>query len=157
MPPDNDVDDSNQSPEAIEADHDEPNLSKNDLLTHNQLSRALHSLDLLNSQLGVAGALLVSLYHLQKQRESVMAQQPMYQPVQGTQQIGYGQAGYPPQTQAPQPGYGQSQYGASPTGYSPPPSQPGYNTPQAPPQSAQGSTSQNRPQTLPQDNPGSGN
>lgn len=56
---------------------DADTLESRDLESHNQLTQALHTMDLLNSQLGVAGANLVSQYHMQKQREAMMAQQQM--------------------------------------------------------------------------------
>lgn len=108
----------------------EEKLTTEDLTTHNQLTRALHNLDLLNAQLGVAGAILVSMYHLQKQKEAAATANRGYAPP----------AGYPPQyanqgmAQQPMP---QPTYMPAPTpqpAYQPVP-QPGYGAAQ--PQQAQ--------------------
>src|SRR3989344_6972073 len=94
---------------------DNEQLSSEDLQTHQQLTHALHTLDLLNGQLGVAGALLVSFYHLQRQREALATQQvaPQYAP------------SYPPA-----PGYPPPPAYSPPMAVSPAPlSQPTYTPP----------------------------
>lgn len=99
--PDNDkaADSSNQP----SASNQQDTLTPTDLATHQQLTQALHTLDLLNAQLGVAGALLVSFYHLQRQREALAAQQaaPQY-PAPGAYPPAPG-APYPQPAQAPAP------------------------------------------------------
>ena len=141
----------NDSIKPQDTDGDDDNqLNSQDLQTHNLLTHTLHTLDLLNSQLGVAGALLVNTYHLQKQKESVAAQQQQM----AAQQVGpmaYGQPPYPQQGGYPAPmqqssPLPQAGYGQPPTGYQQPYPQQGY----APPQQGFGQPGvpqQNQPQS----------